>query len=269
MKLALYSMLAIAAAAFSEPLYAGSASDVHFKPITAGTNIPIRSDKGLILIRIDTSVAGFSADIMRVPTDAELSEYDNAKRKAYSERKDKDVSFDDFPFQYKGNKNLFEFNPGRSLSKTGNLALVLAEVEPGDYIFYGQGSKGALNQCFCLGTVGFSVPAGRIVDLGTMLAGKGWEPAKFPELASESGLGKAARGLWSLHVFALRPRVSSDPLPQGIDARLIEAAKFKAIGPFLDPNSYTISRLAPIPGVLSYDGARVIDVATGQEALSN
>jgi hypothetical protein len=55
----------------------------------------------------------------------------------------------------------------------------------------------------------------------------------------------------------------------GLDAAKIAPARFHAIGPFIETNTLLATRLAPVEGVLRYDGGRVIDIASGKEAPPN
>ena len=48
-----------------------------------------------------------------------------------------------------------------------------------------------------------------------------------------------------------------------LDPALVTQATFRAIGPFVEPNTLLINRLAAMPGVLSYKEGRVVDMKTG------
>jgi hypothetical protein len=142
-------------------------------------------------------------------------------------------------------------------------------VTPGDYIFYGEGFGGYLMECMCLGTVGFNAPAGQVTDLGTMLIAYAARPSAIPELAGEVDLGPSAMMDYALFAVALRPSHAGGGLPEGMAGATVMPARLRAVGTFVEPNTLLINRLAPIPGVLAYEAGRVIDVATGREALGN
>jgi len=258
-------------------ILAGAATPAAAKPsgppevrqILAGEPLTLRSDRAYLLLRIDTGLSKFSADILRIPDQAELDAYDAAKRAAHAKAGAKAPPLESFTFDYQGRPNFYELAPKKPLMTDGKLAVVLAEVPPGEYVFYGEGFAGFLYECLCLGTVGFSAPAGKVTDLGTMLIAKAWEPSPIPELAGEVDLGRSAVMDYGLFAVALRPLRSGDVAIAGLDPAAISAARLHAVGPFVDTKTLLINRLAAIPGVLAYDAGRVIDVASGKEAAPN
>ena len=142
----------------------------------------------------------------------------------------------------------------------------LVEVPPGDYVLYGITNNNYMTVCNCLGTVGFSAPAGRIVDVGTYLADQASGKSKVPELAAESGFGASIYGSNLFLVATLVPVRPDSPIMPGVDPTGIVTADFRVIGTYPNNGSFYINRLAPIPGVLAYgpDG-QVIDVKRGVE----
>ena len=224
-------------------------------------------DKGYVLARLDTSLYRLTVDILRIPSRGELDAYEVAKRAAYEKAGRKAGPYESFVFDYEGRLNFFALRPGPAAATSGDLAVILAEIPPGDYVFYGQGYQNWLFTCFCYGTVGFSVRPGEVTDLGTVFFGKASEPSSIPELAGEVGLGRTASMDYNLFAVGLRPVRNADAVPVGLDPARVVPAKLHAIGPFVETNTLLASRLAAIPGVLSYDGGRVIDVASGKEAL--
>ncbi len=256
-----------------------------FRQFKAGEMIELRADRAYILLRLDTDLSKFGADILRVPQAAEIAGYEAAKRKEYDAAlakaqaklaknpKDKSVekfpSYADFSFAYEGRPNLFELTPHKSLLTVAKLVTVLAEVTPGEYVIYGEGYAGFLYQCFCLGTVGFTAKPGAVTDLGTMLFAKAWEPSPIPELAGEVDLGRSAVMDYGLFAVALRPASTGDAQPPGVDTAKIIKAQFQAVGPFVETNTVQINRLAAMPGVLGYREGRVIDERRGNEVPPN
>jgi hypothetical protein len=210
-----------------------------------------------------------SAFLMRIPSSDELSAYEAAKRNAYSKASKKAGAYESFVFDYQGIPNLYELPIKKAMVRGAVVALVVAELPPGDYILYGQGFSGFLHECMCFGTVGFTLHAGRATDLGTMLIDKGWEQSSIPELAAVSGLGRIGRIDYELFAIGLRLTRPGDIAVPGLDAAKITPAQFRAIGPFVEPHTTLATRLAPLDGVLHYDGGRVIDIASGKEALAN
>jgi hypothetical protein len=272
--IALLPIAALTALLFAAaPAAAADKLQGQFRQFKAGEPLQLRADRAYLLLRIDTSYSKFTANMLRVPVPAELAAYDEAKRAAYAKAGGKSenraVPIERFGFDYQGPPNFFELSPSQPLAMEGKLAIVLAEVMPGDYVFYGEGYRGYLFECFCLGTVGFTAAAGQVVDMGTMLIAKASAPSPIPELTGEVDLGPSASMDYQLFAVALRPQRTGDTLPPGLDAARVSAARFRAVGPFVEPNAMLINRLAPIPGVLAYDRGRVIDVATGLEAPAN
>ncbi|MFM5947812.1 MAG: hypothetical protein ACKOPM_01080 [Novosphingobium sp.] len=259
----------------SAPVQAGGVKpiDQEFLPIREKQPFTFRSDRGYVLLRNDTDLSKFTLDILRVPSEAELTAYDAAKQAEFDKLKakkgDKAGSIDSFVFDYAGRPNFFELNPGKRLAMVGKVAMILAELTPGDYVVYGTGFSNFTYQCLCLGTVRFSVRAGEVTDLGSLLVAKAWEPSPIPELAGEVDLGKSAVMDYGLFAVGLRPRQPGDWLPPGIDAAKVIPAELHAVGPFVDTNTVLINRLAAIPGVLGYDQGKVIDLRKGKEVPPN
>ena len=231
----------------------------------------IKLDKAYVRLRLDTRLSKFTAILLREPADQEVAAYEAARAKAYAEHKakrgDKAGSLATFPFVWDGAPNLYALTPKKPFVEAKEQAIVLVEIPTGNYVVYGEGFGDFLYQCFCLGSVGFTAKPGVITDLGTMLFAFAAKPSDIPELAGETNLGPTAHADFAMFAVAIRPASATDVSQPASAGLVAEAARFRAIGPFVDPNTMHINRLAPIAGVLSYDGGRVIDVASGQEAL--
>lgn len=247
--------------------------EAEFRPIREKDPFVFHGDRGYVLLRSDTDLSKFTLDILRVPSEAEMAAYDAARREAFDKFKvrkgEKAGSIDNFVFDYAGRPNFFELNPGKRLTMVGKVAMILAELTPGIYIAYGTGFGGFTYQCLCLGTVQFTVNAGEVTDLGSLLVAKAWEPSPIPELAGEVDLGRSAVMDYGLFAVGLRPRQTGDWIPPGVDPARVIPAELHAVGPFVDTNTVLINRLAAIPGVLGYDQGRVMDLRTGQEMPRN
>ncbi len=260
-RFALLAVLLLALPAAAADKYQGQ-----FRQLGKGEALQVRPDRAYVLLRIDTSYSKFNADLLRLPSPAELAAYDAARVAAHAKAGPKAGPIDSFAFDHGGPPNLFELAATRPLAMDGKLAIVIAEVMPGNYVFYGEGYAGFLYECFCLGTVGFPLVAGQVTDLGTMLIAKASAPSSIPELAGEVDLGPSASMDYMLFAVALRPAGSKDAVPPGIS---VQPARLHAVGPFVEPNAMLINRLAPIPQVLAYDRGKVMDVASGSEAPPN
>lgn len=283
-------LIAWAAPAAAEPKLAPE-----FVQITAKDGVSIKPGKGYILYR--TNAKGYGPAFMRLPTRAELDAYQAAKRAAFEKDKPKliaerdkaiarkaadeaagkpsrvpvppDPTLDNYYFVYTDVLNLQALAPGKVLEKGKDESVMLLEVNPGDFILYGAGYRNVLTTCMCLGTVGFGVQAGQIVDLGTILIDGAWQKSKVPELADETGLGASVNGHLVLFALALRPAQAGDTRPAALSARPVQPAQFRAVGSFVAPGVFNINRLAPVAGILSYDRGKVIDVQSGQVVPDN
>ena len=242
--------------------------DTGVRLITADQPVVVANDKALAVLRIQSPWSWTSVFLMRLPTAGELSDYETAKRAAYDKAGEKAGPYDNFVFDYQGVPNFYEL-PIKKAKVRGEVALMVAELSPGDYILYGEGYSGFLYECLCFGTVGFTLGGGKVTDLGTFLIDKAWEKSIVPELTGVSGLGRIGRMDYGLFAVGLRPAQPGDIAVPGLDPAKIATAQLHAIGPFVEANTVLATRLAPIDGVLRYDGGRVIDVASGKEALAN
>lgn len=259
---------AIAACLWMVPGVAQAKTDPGVRLITANEPVVITQDKALAVLRIQSQWSMMSAFLMRIPSAEELSAYETAKRAAYDKAGKKAGPYDSFVFDYQGVPNFYEL-PIKKAVVRGAVALVVAELPPGEYILYGQGYSSFLYECMCFGTVGFTLRAGQATDLGTLLIDKGWEHSTIPELTAVSGLGRIGRMDYGLFAVGLRRVQPDDVAVPGLDVTKIVPAQLRAIGPFIETNTLLATRLAPVEGALRYDGGRVIDVASGREALPN
>jgi hypothetical protein len=259
-------IFAAACCSLATPTSAKPDGKAEFRQMRAGEAQQLRSDRAYLLLRLDTTVAKLSADLLRVPTTAELSAYEAARAAAYAKKGKKAAPVDMFVFDYQGRPNLFELSAGKAVASEGKTVLAMAEVTPGEYVLYGIGYSGFLYECLCLGTVGFTAEAGLVTDLGTMIFDSAAKPSAHPELVGEVDLGPSASMDYKLFAVALRPKRPGDILPPSIDAARLRPANLHAVGPYPEAGTTLINRLAPIPGVLAYEEGRVIDVSSGREA---
>ena len=259
--------------------------------IRAGQPVTIRPDRGYILFRTvrPDGVPSVEPAFMRVPTTEEIERYRTARREAF-ERAAPDLirryerqlqrepnragprpSLENFAFLTDAPANLQNIEYGRPLVRGQPESVFLVEVLPGDYVLYGASyGSGALrpglHACFCLGTVGFPVRAGVITDLGQFFGDMVHRVSSIPELRAESGFGPSSNGFLAPLGATVRPAQPGSAVPEILRTATVVSAEYRAVGKFFDPRATTINRLVAVPGVLDYDGGRVIDVRTGQEA---
>jgi hypothetical protein len=169
-------------------------------------------------------------------------------------------------FVYDGIRNIDSVSLGRALEKPEDGRVMLIEAVPGSYVLYGWGTADLLNTCLCLGTVSFSAEAGKITDLGTLLVAAASDPSSIPELKAVTGLGPSMNGHVVLWASAIRPVTATTAMPSVLAGKPIVLADYRATGKFVSPFTFGINRLAPIPGVLGYDGGTVLDLVTGTAA---
>jgi hypothetical protein len=132
----------------------------------------------------------------------------------------------------------------------------LIAVEPGTYSLYGAiiiGTNGLMGTCFCMGSIRFDAPAGQITDIGEI------------QLIPEDQRGDPNVERFRLgHFGTVVP--PSDTLrrpPQFANVRVVPA-QLRAADKMPNYFGVSISRLAPIPGILDYRRDIVLDGRTGQ-----
>lgn len=277
---------------------ASAASNDQFAEIKAGAPVTLRPDRAYLLFRTNSKVTrvytGVSPVFLRIPTAEEMETYEAAKRAAFAKaepelkrRREKLLAekaeaeragrrfakavppiptVETFDFVYDGIRNIDSVDLAHALEKSDDGRVMLLEATPGEYVLYGWGIADLLNTCLCLGTVSFSAPAGKITDLGTLLVAPASEPSTIPELKPVTGMGPSMNGHVVLWASAVRPAAESTPVPAALAGKPIVRADYRATGKFVSPFAMGIHRLAPIPGVLGYDGGTVLDLVSGTAA---
>lgn len=295
MKAILLSLILLLA---SVPSAAATKPADEFVEIKAGAAFTIRPDRAYLLFRTnwkDTRVyKGISPVFLRIPTADEMERYDAAKRSAFAKaepalkrRREELIaqktaaersghsfaktippipSVENFNFVYDEIQNLHTVSLGRALEKLDDGTVMLIEALPGNYVLYGWGHAHLLHTCLCLGTVSFPAEAGKITDLGTLLTVAAWEPSSIPELKAVTGLGPTMNGHVVLWASAIRPAGASTAIPSALAGKPIVPANYRATGKFVSPFAFGINRLAPLAGVLGYDGGTVLDLVSGTAA---
>ena len=266
--------------------------------IRGGDEVTIRPDRAYLLFRTfrPSGVATIEPVFMRVPTAPEMERYRAAKRAAFladepelirareeqlrrraeAEAAGREYrgevppppSLETYDFAYGEILNLWHVDAGRSFIRGRPESVYLLEVIPGEFVLYGAAGslQAGLHVCMCLGTVGFSAEAGVVTDLGHFLGDYVHEVSSVPELAAESGFGPSSHHGFLLIGATVRPVQAGTSVPAALSGFEVRPAQYRAVGKFVDPRAMLINRLAPVPGVLAYDGARVIDVRSGTVA---
>lgn len=271
MKLFLRAMLVVCFV--TTPVHAADKAGI--VPIQAGP-VVIRPDRAYLLLRVDETNSGLAPALpvfLRKPSDAEVADYDTAKKAAYERDLPnltkrsavagsvKPPNIDAYHFTYDNTHNLFTIPHNMSLESSNNFHVYLIEVDPTDYFIYGSTNGYVLDTCNCLGTVGFHAYAGVITDLGTILFDDPESVSRIPELAPITGVGKIGGNV--IIATAVRPASKDTAVPAIAAGLARKHAAYYAVGPFAEPGAENIFRLAPIPGVMHYAEGRAVDDVTG------
>lgn len=123
---------------------------------------------------------------------------------------------------------------------------ILLKLVPGDYVIYtlpGEGTGAQLQgQCLCMGSVGFSAEAGKIVSVGRF------------------------SGMVSKGEYRFVPADPKDPMPTALNRFGVSPARLWAVGKLPNFNGSIIARVGAVPGILSYLRDLPVDAA-GQPAV--
>ncbi|MBN8807740.1 MAG: hypothetical protein J0I47_05835 [Sphingomonas sp.] len=242
--------------------------------------------KAYIMLRSDMPMSLY---LMRIPSAEDQAAYDKLRADAFAKAHDKYVrkqaSYERAVQDAKSGRNgqagmvlpdkpvepteaNFEFTPfglmadvamgplNRFAKGDGGASTYLEAVAPGDYRVYGplmvNPGQGVAGTCFCMGSVGFTAKAGEIVDLGIVRARENL-PGRRPDGDSSAPMQVSDAAFFSAPSADMKPDMRVAALP-------VVPADFYAVGKL--PNYYgvTISRMAPIPGVLEYDRDRIVDL---------
>lgn len=131
---------------------------------------------------------------------------------------------------------------------TAGMRTFIVKVVPGTYYLAGAPNPmGAIGvgTCFCMGTVGFTVRPGQLVDVGTVRG----PPKDFyaPATFTPPAAGAAA-------------------LPQ-LAGRVAEPATIFAAGKMANFKATPVTRLNPVQGMLGYDRDIPLDLANGGQPI--
>jgi hypothetical protein len=168
-------------------------------------------------------------------------------------------------------RDMVSFGPMFVFSKSETQFTYLNQVKPGTYIYYGPVMVGpavpAAGLCFCMGTVQFEVKAGEITDLGNSLIALGKREPPYDvstQMAMEQEVERRAKGK---EVRAWPPPLAHG-VPESLKALPAREAELQASGKLNNFFGITITRMAPIPGVLGYRRDTVLDLRNGKDVES-
>lgn len=228
---------------------AGAFAEENFEK---GDPVHIEPDKAYFMVRIMPKGLDSGLVLVRVLSGEELQ--------GAIERHQKDRD-------YKEEPNVVFVQGRYPFSEGADGIVLLTSAKPGRYILAGvayggmsETTRGAMNDCMCLGTVQFEAKAGTITDMGTVLMARDDQPSPFPELAGQVRNKRIDLAPLPLDL-AVRPYTESMIIPDTLASFPREAAVYRARSAFPNYFGAPIDRLAPLPGVLDYDkDGHVVDL---------
>jgi hypothetical protein len=163
--------------------------------------------------------------------------------------------------------NVIEPLADQPYAETNGERFLLVSVEPGTYVVGGVAatnwatkSTGMMVVSLCMGTVAFDAKPGVLTDLGTLLTAPDDEPTTIPELAKLVSGKPRGFGVVPLDV-AIRVATPVTQIPEQLKEIPRVVADYRPFDAFPNYVGAPVARLAPIPGILEYDGnGRVIDL---------
>ncbi len=282
-------LLALAALSLASALISGSAAaeQIEEKNLLKG-KVKLDQATGYIFLHGSTRQVGM---FLKVPSQEDIAEYGKEWEAALAKAKEKHVkqlkrwesdkklavqtkskapekpvepTAENFSIGAIETRNLISFGPEYVFSKdkvVDKYSYMMA-VKPGTYIYHGpiflNPQAGFTGTCYCMGSVQFEVKAGSITDLGNFLTEgpNASDDVKVPTSAilvpnTMWGSTKVeARQGAGIAVFGLPESLKSWPSFQ---------ADFRAAGKQDNHFGIMVSRMPPIPGVLSYQRDHVVD----------
>lgn len=171
---------------------------------------------------------------------------------------------DNFPWpRYEQAHPVYVGPQNRFAKAEGGASTYLQEVEPGEYVFYGNAGLGVPGgACACLGTVAFRAEAGKVTSLGKF---------RLPFLDAMRG-AKENRPKTSLDLpagttlMAFAPAAFSDPR---IPADMIVPARFTPVDRLPNWFGLEVDRVTAIDGVMRYERDKLVDRTSAQVAVAN
>ena len=242
------SLMRAALALLLAPLVCTPAVAVDYaEHVTGNAPVTINPAKAYITLRI-LQKSEFRFE--RLPSEAEIAQYEQDRRAALDDYRKKKPKGDDFEFETLEARFSVNTQLGKVFDRQAGQYVYLIAVKPGTYVLYGhmwQEGPGDMETCFCMGTVKFEAAAGKVIDLGRIRMPDDWDVPAPP--ANPAGI---------LPFVLIPPATPLQPAGR-LQGLPVEPAVLHAMGKM--PNSFgvVIDRLSPIPGVLAYERDKVVD----------
>ena len=149
-------------------------------------------------------------------------------------------------------QRIIAIGPQAPFASTAGGYLWLTSLPPGDYVYYGTGRQGS-NICACMGSVRFSVAAGRITTMraDTVVLDQ------FGNRVSGHPAGTSVTDREARTGLLVEAGAMADPR---LPAQLLEPAQFAPVAALPNWFGGSINRVLPIAGVLGYDRGRIVDL---------
>lgn len=239
-------LLAVALAANS-----ATAAEYQFK---SGEPITIRPESAYLLVRtFSASDGGLRGTVRYSPIlIRELSNEELNKVRPV---------FDKNPFQLSSDAepNVVQPNAKQPFAEAKGAAFLIVPLKPGTYILGGVSvtnwalkDGGLALTCLCMGTVKFEAKPGVVTDLGAILVSRDDQPTDVPEFAQV--VSGRPRGFGPVPPqVAIRPATAEMEMPEGLAQIKVVAAAYSPVGNIPNYIGARVSRLVPMPGILSYD----------------
>ena len=285
---------AISAAAISSPLMAESVEQKH---IDKGKFV-FDSESGYIFLHGPTRTVG---RFLKVPDAEDIEEYQAEWEEALAKAQEKyarklkswerrvatanktgekkpekpvEPTRENFSIGALETRNAVSFGPQYIFAKAAkgepqNFSY-MEKVDPGTYIYYGpivfNANTGTMGTCFCMGSVQFEVKPGTITNLGNFLIAAPDHSAQ-PAFATASDL-TVPNAFFSTRVSTSPTGIEiSYSLPDSLQDFPNEKADFRAAGKMDNYYGISISRMAPVPGILAYNRDQVVDLKAKPEPM--
>ena len=119
---------------------------------------------------------------------------------------------------------------GREYIKGENY--ILLRLDPGDYVFYTVPGKGTgvarQGQCLCMGSIGFTAEAGKVVSVG-----------RFSGMVNDGE-------------YRFIPAAAADPVPQSLQRFGVTPARLFGVGKLPNFLGSIVARVGSVPGLIDY-----------------
>ena len=137
-----------------------------------------------------------------------------------------DLNFYSLPAEL---KNFVNVVAGQGFATSDGRALTLLQLEPGEYDVYSLSDGKNGGRCLCMGSLGFTAIAGKVVSVGS-----------FTATDDDS------------REFHFAPAKAGEPVPAEVASSAVQPAKIHAVGRMPNLFGARIARVAALDGLITY-----------------